>query len=690
MRKPSFGVVTLATGLLAVFGVFAHLLAPFIPPPAENRMAAEASEYLRQAAAQRIDWHPLEDDAFAEARRQDLPILLTIGTPWSGYGRLADERVFTHPDVEAYLARRFVCVRVDALQEPRLLDAYLPVTRAGLRFRTDFQVWLLDPTGQMFDLVVRSDTRPMNAAAFLDALIAARARLDGPHGPDDEGTPAHFQREDIEALSTSSPRAQASFSAFLAFLAQRPDIATDPLREMRFQPLIPQSWMFLIRAGRADLADGAVGEVLRSPMVDWLDGGFFHMGLNTYHQVEFDQVATQNAEMAELCAMLGLVSGKDEYFDLAKTTFDVLLGRFSELGLVRACRIGYTGPLDRSARASFAPRKLREVFPEAKERAAVRDLLGLRVEDNPQMVIHASDPSAMQKRPAQHALNRLRAFVSEVQLHYAGSELMNVNGHVAARLMAAARLMGDRVRLQQAGALFDRLEAFRAADDVTHTLDRRRSGEPFLGDYAAFADAALQDYLGSGRARSLDTGLAVLKRAVFLFDLGDGTFGLGFKQPHTLGPQIFPKPGLGDDVSESCSARMIRLLNAYGRLFPEAEAPCADGISRRLSDLARAGVGHFADVAPRLGVASGGYFRAALELYEDTYALAVGPDAQRLSDELLQRVPARFVAAAYGAVRPDVQKRPPGVYVVSGKAIEGPLTPAAAAARLLRVRLVGG
>lgn len=690
MRKPSFGVVTLTVGLLSAFGVVAHHFRPLIPPPAENRMAAEASEYLRQAAAQRIDWHPLDDAAFAEARRQGLPVLLAIGTPWSAYGRFADARVFTHADVEAYLSRRFVCVRVDATQEPRLLDAYLPVTRYELNMVPDFQVWLLDPTGQMFELVVRTDTRRMDAPGFLNTLIAARERMQGPHGAETQGTPAYVQRQDLRALSEGSPLAQPSFSQFLEFLTSQPDVARDPLRDLRYRSLTPQSWMYLIRTGRPDLAEKALADVFRSPMVDWLDGGFHHRGVGTFDTVEFDQIATLNAEMVEVCAMVGILTRRHAALEMARSTFDALLGRFSERGLVRACRIGTTGPLDRSTRSSFAPRELREIFPDGAEREKVRNLFGLRVETNPQMVVRARSLEEMQQPEAQAALERLREFEPKVSPRYAGSELMDVNGHVAARLMASARLMGDVERLGQAGALVDRLDAFRSADDIAHTVDRRRVGEPFLGDYAAYADAALQDYLATGRAVSLRNGLAVLKRAVFLFDLGDGVFGLGFRRPGPLAPQVFPTPGLGDDVLESASARMIRLLCAYGRLLPEETATGADGVPTSLLSLARAGVGHFAVVAGRLGVSAGGYYRAALELFEDTYALAVGPEAQRLSDELLRLAPSRFIAPAFGRVRPDVQARSAGLYVVSGTSVQGPFTPAEAAARFQRVRLVGG
>lgn len=44
-----------------------------------NRLADESSPYLRQHAENPVDWYPWGDQAFAEARRRDVPIFLSVG-----------------------------------------------------------------------------------------------------------------------------------------------------------------------------------------------------------------------------------------------------------------------------------------------------------------------------------------------------------------------------------------------------------------------------------------------------------------------------------------------------------------------------------------------------------------------------------------------------------------------------------
>jgi uncharacterized protein len=45
-----------------------------------NRLAASASPYLRQHAENSVDWGEWGEDAFAEARKRDVTILLSVGS----------------------------------------------------------------------------------------------------------------------------------------------------------------------------------------------------------------------------------------------------------------------------------------------------------------------------------------------------------------------------------------------------------------------------------------------------------------------------------------------------------------------------------------------------------------------------------------------------------------------------------
>ncbi|MFM7809786.1 MAG: DUF255 domain-containing protein, partial [Planctomycetota bacterium] len=47
--------------------------------PPQNRLAGEGSAYLRQNAGNPVAWWPWGADAVAEARRRDVPLLVSTG-----------------------------------------------------------------------------------------------------------------------------------------------------------------------------------------------------------------------------------------------------------------------------------------------------------------------------------------------------------------------------------------------------------------------------------------------------------------------------------------------------------------------------------------------------------------------------------------------------------------------------------
>src|ERR1019366_2398508 len=126
MRRPGFGATILIICVLEVVGLGVRELRPLIPAPTPNELSREWAPYLKQGAYQRISWLPMGPAAMSEARHDDKPILLVIGTSWSRIGRLMDANVFTDPEIQEFLRRTFVCVRVDASAQPEWLSAYLP------------------------------------------------------------------------------------------------------------------------------------------------------------------------------------------------------------------------------------------------------------------------------------------------------------------------------------------------------------------------------------------------------------------------------------------------------------------------------------------------------------------------------------------------------------------------------------
>jgi uncharacterized protein YyaL (SSP411 family) len=95
-----------------------------------NRLAAEPSPYLQQHAANPVDWWPWGEGAFAEARRRDVPVFVSIGYATCHWCHVMAHESFEDAEVARLLNEAFVCVKVDREERPDVDDACMAVCQA--------------------------------------------------------------------------------------------------------------------------------------------------------------------------------------------------------------------------------------------------------------------------------------------------------------------------------------------------------------------------------------------------------------------------------------------------------------------------------------------------------------------------------------------------------------------------------
>src|ERR671921_1299226 len=86
-----------------------------------NRLAGETSPYLRQHRDNPVDWYPWGDEAFARARDEDKPLLLSVGYSACHWCHVMAHESFEDPDVAAVMNELFVNIKVDR-EERRDVD----------------------------------------------------------------------------------------------------------------------------------------------------------------------------------------------------------------------------------------------------------------------------------------------------------------------------------------------------------------------------------------------------------------------------------------------------------------------------------------------------------------------------------------------------------------------------------------
>jgi uncharacterized protein YyaL (SSP411 family) len=89
-----------------------------------NRLARESSPYLLQHADNPVDWYPWGAEALDRARREDRPILLSIGYSACHWCHVMAHECFEDLEVAATMNRLFVNIKVDREERPDLDQIY--------------------------------------------------------------------------------------------------------------------------------------------------------------------------------------------------------------------------------------------------------------------------------------------------------------------------------------------------------------------------------------------------------------------------------------------------------------------------------------------------------------------------------------------------------------------------------------
>jgi uncharacterized protein YyaL (SSP411 family) len=90
-----------------------------------NRLAGETSPYLRQHRENPVDWFPWGDEAFAEARRRDVPLLLSVGYSACHWCHVMAHESFEDAGVAGVMNELFVNVKVDREERPDVDAVYM-------------------------------------------------------------------------------------------------------------------------------------------------------------------------------------------------------------------------------------------------------------------------------------------------------------------------------------------------------------------------------------------------------------------------------------------------------------------------------------------------------------------------------------------------------------------------------------
>ena len=301
-----------------------------------NRLAAEPSLYLRQHAANPVDWYPWGDEAFARARDEDRCLLLSVGYSACHWCHVMAHESFEDPDTAALINALFVNVKVDRDERPDVDAVYMQATMA-----------LTGQGGWPMTVFCTPDGRPFFAGTYFPPV----ARGGMPAFGDICRGVAHAyrtQRDDVtrqagvvmDRITRTAMRDAPRDDVDEAYL----DAATEALEE-RFDPVyggfggapkFPPSTAleFLLQRMARDPGDAAPRLMVELTLLrmaeggirDQLAGGFHRYAVDGVWGVpHFEKMLYDNALLAGVYARAHALTGDERWADVATSTLDYLL-----------------------------------------------------------------------------------------------------------------------------------------------------------------------------------------------------------------------------------------------------------------------------------------------------------------------------------------------------------------------------
>jgi len=138
-----------------------------------NRLAESTSPYLLQHMDNPVDWHEWGDEAFAEAKRRDVPVLLSVGYAACHWCHVMAHESFEDPQTAALMNELFVNIKVDREERPDVDAVYMEAVQAMTGQGGWPMTAILTPDGQPFYAGTYFPPRPRQGMPSFTQVLTA-------------------------------------------------------------------------------------------------------------------------------------------------------------------------------------------------------------------------------------------------------------------------------------------------------------------------------------------------------------------------------------------------------------------------------------------------------------------------------------------------------------------------------------
>jgi len=271
-----------------------------------NALIDETSPYLLQHAHNPVNWHPWGEEAFAEAKKENKLVIVSIGYSACHWCHVMERESFEDSAVAAMMNENFISIKVDREERPDVDQVYMTAVQL-----------MSGSGGWPLNVVTLPDGRPVWGGTYFpkDNWLRALQSVydvyrDEPDKVKEYAQKLHegIKQSELVHLNTKEPdfTIEKVQQLYQNWVPNFDTVEGGPNRSPKFP--IPNNYQFLLRYGH--LADNAealeqvrltLKKMAYGGIYDQIGGGFARYSTDAFWKVpHFEKMLYDNAQLVSL------------------------------------------------------------------------------------------------------------------------------------------------------------------------------------------------------------------------------------------------------------------------------------------------------------------------------------------------------------------------------------------------------
>jgi uncharacterized protein len=300
-----------------------------------NRLIHETSPYLLQHAHNPVDWYPWGDEAFAKAREENKPVLLSIGYSACHWCHVMERESFENEQIATLMNDLFVNIKVDREERPDLDEVYMnavqmltgrggwPMTMFLTPDRQPFYGGTYFPPEDRhglpgFPRILQGVAqayrdKPEDVQKSVEQILSALKRMSHTHDHEHALAP--------DAIGKAAEQIAGAYDVENGGLGQAPKFPNPGVYELFLRHYHhAKSERFL------DMVKHTITRMAQGGIYDHLGGGFHRYSVDEKWLVpHFEKMLYDNAQLVRTLALLYRATGNEFFRRVMEETIDYLI-----------------------------------------------------------------------------------------------------------------------------------------------------------------------------------------------------------------------------------------------------------------------------------------------------------------------------------------------------------------------------